>query len=195
MYANTELMAPTAGWSWVERSLRIFLLLLSAMTMVSCRTMKPEDFAAQRPVLEIEKYYEGHTQSVGLIESRGGEPLKRVKTETWGTLKGRELVMKQDITMDNGDPVSRTWHIRRVDGHRYVATTDHMVGKATGEAWGNTLRLSYVLSLKPGNPLAKVRMTHWMQLQPDGRTLLNSVTVKKAGVVVGRISEVFRKEK
>ncbi|MDB6140412.1 MAG: hypothetical protein JWO94_3484, partial [Verrucomicrobiaceae bacterium] len=49
-------------------------------------------------------------------------------------------------------------------------------------------------SLQPGNPLANVRMTHWMQLQPDGRTMLNSVTVSKAGLILARITEVFQKQ-
>ena len=167
---------------------------LLSLVMVSCSGLKPEDFAAQRPVLEIEKYYSGHTLSSGIIESRGGKPLKRVRTETWGQLRNGELHMKQDITFNEGLPETRTWVIRRLDKHHYEARVDHVIGKVRGESWGNTLRLDYVLALQPSNPLSYVRMTHWMQLQPDGKTLLNSVTVKKSGVVVARITEIFRKD-
>jgi uncharacterized protein DUF3833 len=56
-----------------------------------------------------------------------------------------------------------------------------MVGKAAGEAFGNVFRWSFALPLSPGNPLANVRMTQWMYLQPDGRTLINHSTIRKFG--------------
>lgn len=67
-----------------------------------------------------------------------------------------------------------------------------MIGVAHGESWGNALRLDYVLALNPSNPLTRVRMTHWMTLQPDGKTMLNVVTVRKWGIVIARITEVFQ---
>jgi len=51
-----------------------------------------------------------------------------------------------------------------------------VIGVAKGEARGNALRLNYVLALNKSNPLTRLRMTHWMTLQPDGRTMLNVVT-------------------
>ncbi len=182
----------------LRRALRpaaTLVLSAGAIALASCSSLKPADFADQHPLFEVDRYYSGHTQSTGLIQSRGGEPLKRVRTETWGRLLEGQLHMTQDITLDDGKPTRREWRIRRIDEHHYEATCDHMVGKARGEAWGNTLRMSYGLALQPGNPLSTVRMTHWMQLQPDGHTMLNSVTVTKAGLVVARISEVFDKKR
>ncbi|MDB6119839.1 MAG: hypothetical protein JWO08_3620 [Verrucomicrobiaceae bacterium] len=170
-------------------------LAAAAMGLASCSSLKPADFAGQRPLFEVDKYYSGHTQSTGLIQGRSGEPSKRVRTETWGSMKGGQLHMTQEITLDDGKPTRREWRIRRIDEHHFEAICDHMIGKARGEAWGNTLRMTYVLELQPGNPLSTVRMTHWMQLQPDGHTMLNSVTVTKAGLVVARISEVFDKKR
>lgn len=37
-------------------------------------------------------------------------------------------------------------------------------------------------------------MTHWMTLQPDSLTMLNVVTIHTLGIMIGRISEVFRYE-
>lgn len=89
-------------------------------------------------------------------------------------------------------PERRIWRIRRVDEHHYMAQTKNVIGVARGESWGNTLRLDYVLALNPTNPLTRVRMTHWMTLQPDGKTMLNVVTVRKLGIVLARITEVFQ---
>jgi hypothetical protein len=69
-----------------------------------------------------------------------------------------------------------------------------MVGTASGEAHGNVFHWSLTLALSPGNPLANVRMSQWMYLQPDGRTLLNHSTIRKFGVVVAQVTEQFRRE-
>ena len=167
-----------------------FLPILSCW-LVGCKSLQPADFAATQPPFDILRFYTGQTRSTGYLESRGGGPLKRVATATWGHREAGELRMTQDVSFDGGPAQRRTWQLRRVDEHHYEATSPNVIGVARGEAWGNTLRLDYVLALSPGNPLSRVRMTHWMMLQPDGRTMLNAVTVKKWGVVVARITEVF----
>ena len=173
---------------------RLLTLIFGGLLLASCSSRRPVDFASQRPLFEVEKYYAGHTRSTGLIQTGKGKPVKRVKTETWGRLDHGELHMTQDVTLDDASPTRRQWLIRRLDPHHYEGTCDHMIGKARGEAWGNTLKLDYKLALRPGNPLFNVRMVHWMQLQPDGHTMLNTVTVTKAGLVVGRITEVFERK-
>lgn len=165
-----------------------------AGVLTGCHSLKPLDFAATRPQFDILQFYTGHTRSTGLLQTTGGEPLKRVMTETWGHLAVGELHMTQDVTFDDGKTEPRTWRIRRVDEHHYEARSEKVIGVAHGEAWGNALRLDYVLAFNKSNPLTRIRMTHWMTLQPDGRTMLNVVTVRKLGIVVGRITEVFRHE-
>lgn len=171
-------------------------LFISCMVLflAACNSLKPSDFAATRPHFDMKQFYTGHTRSSGLMESPGGQPLKRVATETWGHIEGGDLHMTQDVTFDDAKPERRTWRICRVDEHHYEASSEHVIGVARGEAWGNALRLDYLLALNPANPLSRVRMTHWMTLQPDGRTMLNVVTVRKLGIVVARITEVFRQE-
>jgi hypothetical protein len=173
--------------------LKRFLLPGMVLGLSACHSLKPADFAGTSPQFDILPFYTGHTRSTGLLASPRGRPLKRVATETWGHLEGEELHMTQDVKFDDDQPTRRMWVMRRVDEHHYEATSDNVIGKARGEAWGNALRLDYVLALKRSNPLSRVRMTHWMTLQPDGRTMLNVVTVRKLGVVVGRITEVFQK--
>ena len=171
------------------------LLPLLTLLLASCSGLKPASFTATSPPFDIVRFYTGHTKSTGLIETRGGKPLKRVATETWGHLeKDGELNMTQDITLDDGQPERRHWRIRRLDEHHYEGRTANVIGVAKGEAYGNALRLDYVIALKPSNPFSRVRMTHWMVLHPDGRTMLNSVAVRKAGLVVARIEEVFRRD-
>jgi len=69
-----------------------------------------------------------------------------------------------------------------------------MIGAARGEAYGNVFHWSFRLALSPGNPLGNVRMTQWMYLQPDGRTMVNHTTIRKLGIVVAQVTEQFRSD-
>lgn len=171
---------------------RSLLLAGFVLLLASCGSMKPVDFVKTGPRFDLLTFYTGHTRSTGIIESRGGKPMKRVATETWGSMKEGILQMTQEIILDDAEPERRVWTICRLDDHHYEGRTANVPGTARGEAYGNALRFDYVLQLKPGNPFSRVRMTHWMYLQGDGHIMLNRVTVRKAGLVIAHISEVFR---
>ncbi len=68
-----------------------------------------------------------------------------------------------------------------------------MVGSATGVTEGNSFHWTFTLALSPGHSLENVEMTQWMYLQPDGRSILNYTTIRKLGLVVGKVTETFRK--
>jgi hypothetical protein len=169
------------------------LFFIHVLTFFGC-ALKPADFARSAPSFDIQAFYTGHTRSTGVIENRAGEPLQRVATETWGRMKNGQLELTQDIRMGENKPQRRVWLIRRVNARHFEATTSSVVGTARGESAGNAFRFSYLLALQPGNPLSWVRMTHWMYLQPDGRTMLNRVAVRKAGFLVAQISEIFHRD-
>lgn len=175
-----------------KRMRRSLFLSGFVFLLASCGSMKPVDFRKTGPRFDLLTFYTGHTRSTGIIESRSGKPMKRVATETWGRMIDGTLQMTQDITLDENNPERRVWTIRRLDEHHYEGRTPSVIGTARGVAYGSALRFDYVLQLKPGNPLSRVRMTHWMILQPDGHTMLNRVTVRKAGVSIAQISEVFQ---
>jgi hypothetical protein len=139
------------------------------------------------------KFFTGHTRSSGVLESRGGKPTKQVRTETWGRVVGGELRMEQDLFIGNQPRQHRSWRMRRTGANRFEATANDMVGTARGEVRGKHFTWSFSLALKPGNPLSHVQMTQHMYLQPDGRTVINRSMIRKFGILVGAVTEQFRK--
>ena len=77
--------------------------------------------------------------------------------------------------------------------HAYEATANIVVGVASGEAHGNAFRWRYTLALEPDAAVATVDLRHWMYLQDGGATLVNRVTISKLGIVVGQVTEYFRR--
>jgi hypothetical protein len=153
--------------------------------------MKPSDFERGRPIFQPTQFFTGRTTSSGVMESRGGSPIRRVTTETSGHWDGHTLHVEQDIVQ--GDkPQHRSWLIRKLDAHRYEAAANDIVGTVQGEAYGNVFHWSFTVALSPGNPLTNVQMSQWMYLQPDGRTMVNHSTIRKLGLVVAQVTEEFR---
>ncbi len=169
-------------------------LLLCSSVAASAGSLSPRDFAAGRPLFDPIRFYTGHTRSWGIFEDRAGAATKRITTETWGRMVGRELVLEQNLNIE-GEPQShRSWRIRRLDAHHFAATASGIIGEARGEAYGNAFQWSFTLAVKPGNPLYQVTMTQRMYLQPDGRTMINRDTVRKFGVLLAEVTEEFRRE-
>jgi hypothetical protein len=156
--------------------------------------MKVSDFQSGKPEFEPTRFFTGQTISFGVMENRGGAPRQTVRTETRGLWEGNILRLEQDLMVGNGKPQHRSWRIRKLDAHRYEATANDIVGLVQGEAYGNAFHWSFTLALSPGNPLANVRMSQWMYLEPDGRAMVNHSTIRKFGIVVAQVTEQFRKQ-
>lgn len=174
-------------------SLRLLCLGVSLL-FVSCASMPVSDFANGKPALDPAQFFTGHARSSGVMENRGGAPMKRVTTTTAGHWEGATLHLEQDLHLGDAKPQHRSWQIRRLDPHHYEATANDMIGTARGEAFGNVFHWEFTLALSPGNPLANVHMSQWMYLQPDGRSLINHSTIRKFGIVVAQVTEEFRRE-
>ncbi|PZR72281.1 MAG: hypothetical protein DLM52_13190 [Chthoniobacterales bacterium] len=170
-----------------------FLFLAAFGFLNSCASMRVTDFAFCRPAFRPMEFFAGHTSSSGVIETRGGTPMRIVQTETSGRREGETLKIEQDISVSGSKPQHRSWQIRQLDAHRYEATANDILGPVRGEAYGNVFHWEFTVALSPGNPLENVRFSQWMYLQPDGTTMVNHSTIRKFGIVVAQVTEEFSK--
>lgn len=153
--------------------------------------MKPKSFSGGKPALDPLQFFTGNTSSTGVRENRAGDPVERVTTQTHAKFVGETLRMEQDLQFGSGKTSHRSWQLRRLDEHHFEGTANDVPGVIHGEAYGDVFHWEFPLELSPGNPLTRIRMSQWMYLQPDGRTLVNHTTISKAGLVVGQVTEQF----
>ena len=156
--------------------------------------MNSDALGAEAAPFDPIRFFSGHTHSEGYFEKRGGQPSQRITTETSGRMKDGVLYIEQDLKPEKGKPQHRSWQLRGGDGHTVSATANDIIGTAHGIIRGNMLQWSVHLALSPGNPLKNVRMTQYMYLQPDGRSLIIRSVIRKAGIVVAEVSEQFWKD-
>lgn len=175
--------------------MKIWLSIWGTFALTACSTLKPEDFAQGQPAFDPLVFFTGRTASTGVMENRRGVPMKTITTTTEGIWKQGVLHLEQDLVFGHEPPTHRSWRLRRVDAHHIEATANDIVGTARGKCYGNAFHWSFTLATSPGNPLANIRMSQWMYLQPGSQTMLNHTTLSKSGVLLRQVTEQFRRVK
>ena len=167
-------------------------LLIGALILASgCATLTPQDYASEKPKLDLATYFNGKVEGWGMVQDRSGKVLRRMVVVLECTWNGNEGVLDESFQWSDGKTEKRVWKIRK-DGDRYIGTAGDVVGEARGEASGNALRWNYVLALPVGDSVYNVDMDDWMWMIDD-KTLANRTTMSKFGVRVAEISIFFRK--
>ena len=167
-------------------------LLIGAMILASgCATLTPQDYASEKPKLDLATYFNGKVEGWGMVQDRSGKVLRRMVVVLECTWNGNEGVLDESFQWSDGKTEKRVWRIRK-DGDRYIGSAGDVVGEARGEASGNALRWNYVLALPVGDSVYNVDMDDWMWMIDD-KTLANRTTMSKFGVRVAEVSIFFRK--
>lgn len=169
-----------------------FLVLAAALLLASCASVVPQDYAREKPALDLKAYFNGKVDAWGIVQERSGRVIKRMVVEMNCTWDGDTGTLDERFTYADGTKETRVWTIRK-EGDRYTGTAADVVGEAKGEAAGNALRWSYVLSTKreDGGTIA-LDMDDWMWLV-DEKTLVNKATFSKFGIAFGEVTIFFRK--
>lgn len=182
---------------WFSMFMRFLPLTAAAALSLSCSSLMTNDFAGQNPEFNPIRYFTGKTSSSGVRENGKGAPVQQVFTETRGRMKGEMLFLEQDLTFGTGSKSTtnhRSWRLKKTGPHTYEGSANDIIGTVRGEAHGNVFHWSFLLTLSSGNPFSNIRMSQWMYLQPDGKTMLNHTTITKVGIVVSQVTEQFAKE-
>ena len=163
--------------------LRLFatgLLIACAVPAFAAEPAKPQ------PKLDPLEFFTGETRGEGTIKVMM-KASSTVRSESRGTPDGKGGMILDQKVHEAGKPVrSSRWTLQPTSKTTLTGTVSNTPGPVTGRLNGNRLQLKYPM---PGGLVAE----QFMYLQPDRRTLLNRITVRKFGIVVARIEETIRK--
>ena len=172
--------------------LKKLLLALTVLLLTSCASVTPQDYAAEKPRLDLKEYFNGKVDAWGMIQDRSGKVTKRMYVEMTCTWVGEVGTLDERFTYADGSKETRIWTIRK-SGDTYVGTAADVVGEAKGVAAGNTLRWNYVLDAKRDDGgTIHLDMDDWMWLV-DEKTLINKTGFSKFGIKFGEVTIFFRK--
>lgn len=164
----------------------------SALAMAGCAAPQVEDYASERPALDLRSYFNGTIDGYGIFTDRGGKVVRRFTVVMQCSWSGDQGVLDEDFTYSDGTKEKRVWRITQLPDGRYRGLAGDIVGEASGVARGNTLRWSYTLALPVDGRVIDVYMDDWMVLISD-TVMLNKTEMRKFGLRLGEVTLAFRK--
>ena len=174
---------------------RSLLAVLAAGTlMLGCASAPtPADYAAEKPVLALEKYFNGELVAHGIFTDRSGKVVRRFVVQMKCSWDGDQGVLDEDFTYSDGKKERRVWRLKSLGNGRYTGTADDVVGTAQGQAAGNAFQWAYTLRLPVDGKVYEVQFDDWMYLV-DERVMLNKAVMSKFGFRLGEVTLAFTKK-
>ncbi len=173
---------------------RLFLAAAAASVLLAgCASAPtPADYAAEKPVLALERYFNGVVLAHGIFTDRSGKVVRRFTVRMDCTWTGDEGVLDEAFTYSDGSTQRRIWRLKKLPDGRYTGTADDVVGTAQGQAAGNAFQWAYTLRLPVDGKVYDVQFDDWMFLVDD-KVMLNKAVMSKFGIRLGEVTLAFTK--
>ena len=171
----------------------LFTLLAGTAVLTGCASPQVTDYAQERPLLELDRYFTGRVLAHGVFQKRNGAVARRFTVVMDCHWEGNQGVLDEAFTYSDGSTERRIWRLTKHADGRYTGRADDVVGEAQGQTSGNAFRLNYTLRLPVDGKEYEVQFDDWMFLVDD-RVLLNRATMSKFGVTLGEVLLSFTKQ-
>jgi hypothetical protein len=172
---------------------RWFLAAAAALLLSACATPTVDDYASEKPVLDLKTYFNGELVAHGLFTDRSGKVVRRFVVQMTGTWSGNQGTLDERFTYSDGKTERRVWRLTDEGNGRWSGRADDVVGQAEGRAAGNALNWRYTLKLPVDGSVYEVQFDDWMYLM-DERVMLNKAVMSKVGVRLGEVTLSFHKK-
>lgn len=176
-----------------RRRFTSFFALAGTAALLGCASPTPATYSDQKPVLELDRYFNGRVVAHGLFQKRGGEVVKRFTVAMDCHWEGNQGILDESFTYSDGSTQRRVWKLTKHADGRYTGRADDVVGEAQGQVAGNAFHWNYTLRLPVDDTEYEVQFDDWMFLI-DERVMLNRATMTKFGIRLGEVLLSFTKE-
>ena len=156
----------------------------------ACAGPQIEDYARERPALDLRTYFNGTVDAWGVFTDRSGQVVRRFTVVMDCRWNGNEGVLDEAFTYSDGSTERRIWRLQALGEGRYTGRADDVVGQASGQVRGNAFRWTYTLALQVDGRVWHVDFDDWMYLM-DERVMLNKAVMSKWGIRLGEVTLSF----
>ncbi|MEY3445297.1 MAG: hypothetical protein RIR45_52 [Pseudomonadota bacterium] len=175
-----------------RRLLLTSVLAGSALALGGCASQKIDSYADQKPVLDLQQYFNGTLDAYGVFTDRSGAVVKRFTVVMQCQWTGDEGVLDEAFTYSDGSTQRRVWRLKKLADGGFSGRADDVVGVALGQTRGNAFHWTYTLNLPVDDKVYEVQFDDWMYLMTD-KVMLNKATMSKFGVRLGEVTLSFTK--
>ena len=176
--------------------LKSFTIAMCALLLLACSGPKVQQYANEKPVLDLSEYFSGTIDAYGIFTDRSGEVKKRftvlIKGD-WKIVDGKKVgVLDESFEYSDGTKQKRIWTLTEQAPGQYVGKADDVIGQAQGESAGNALNWTYTLALPVDGTIYHVQFNDWMYLVSP-KVMLNKAKMSKFGIELGEVTLSFYK--
>ncbi len=172
---------------------RLVMLGAGSALLAGCAGPTPADYASEKPVLDLRRYFDGELVAHGMFTDRSGRIVRRFTVDMTGTWQGSQGTLDERFTYSDGSTERRVWRLTDLGGGRWEGRADDVVGVAEGRSSGNTLNWRYTLALPVDGRVWHVQFDDWMVLM-DERVMLNKAVMSKFGLTLGEVTLSFTRK-
>ena len=162
------------------------------LTLGGCASQKISNYAAEKPVLDLQQYFNGTLDAYGVFTDRSGTVVKRFSVVMHCSWKDGQGVLDEDFVYSDGSTQKRIWRLKALGDGRYTGHANDVVGQAQGQTQGNAFHWNYTLALPVDGTVYEVQFDDWMYLVNE-RVMLNKASMRKFGVYLGEVTLSFFK--
>lgn len=171
----------------------VLLAAAGALALAGCASApSPADYAAEQPVLDLKRYFDGELVAHGIFTDRGGKVARRFVVQMTGRWNGNQGELDERFTYSDGKTERRVWRLTDLGNGRWEGRADDVVGVAQGVSAGNALNWRYTLALPVDGRVWEVQFDDWMYLVDD-KVMLNKAVMSKFGIRLGEVTLSFTK--
>jgi hypothetical protein len=176
--------------------LKSFAAIACASLLLACTSPNVQQYANEKPVLDLSEYFSGTIDAYGIFTDRSGEVKKRftvlIKSD-WKVVDGKKVgTLDESFDYSDGTKQKRIWKLTEVAPGKYIGKADDVVGEANGASAGNALNWSYTLALPVDGTIYHVQFDDWMYLLTS-KVMLNKAKMSKFGIELGEVTLSFYK--
>ena len=176
----------------MKRRLLLATMPAAAFTLAGCASPTADDYAAEKPVLDLRRYFNGMLDAWGVFTDRSGKVVRRFTVVMDCRWQGDDGVLDEDFTYSDGTRQRRIWRLKKLADGRYTGRADDVVGEATGQERGTAFNWKYTMALPVDGRIVNVQFDDWMYLMDD-KVMLNKAVMSKFGIQLGEVTLSFTK--
>ena len=158
--------------------------------LTGCAGPSIQDFADQKPALDLKTYFNGIVDAWGMFNDRNGKVVKRFSVEMKCQWSNDQGILDEDFVYSDGKTEKRIWKLTDKGDGIFTGTAGDVVGVAEGQTKGNAFYWHYTLALPVDGSIIHVQMDDWMYLMNE-RVMLNKARMTKFGIHLGDVTLSF----
>ena len=174
----------------MQRRLMLSAAAAAALAASGCAGPSVNDYASEKPVLDLKQYFDGVVDAWGIFTDRSGKVVKRFTVVMHCQWNGEQGVLDEDFVYSDGTKQKRIWKLQHLGNGRYSGQADDVIGMADGQTRGNAVNWRYTLALPVGSQVWHVQFDDWMYLLDD-KVMLNKAVMSKFGIFLGEVTLSF----